>query len=259
MSIIRTYEEQEYKEGYTLSKSNVLSGVTPVITNPSGDDPSNLSDYDHSLNYTCNPTPDNFIISYGEHLNVNYVGISGHNSATSEQATIELYDEDELLQAVVLTRNHNIMFTFSSRSFTDLRIKFVRSPSFNPVTVSYIAAGEAITIESGEQAGYSRAWLKRGIVQSMSTNAITAPISGMQKGKALSATLSLPNELATFIEGEWQDFIDFSYTQPFFVKEVSNKPESTYLCYNPIHDVRAHPQTRVLDAVTCKFDAFNGL
>jgi hypothetical protein len=85
------------------------------------------------------------------------------------------------------------------------------------------------------------------------------PISSTQRSKALKGTLSLPNELAIFTEGTWQAFIDFSYEQPFFIKEFKSKPESTYICYDPMPGVKSHPKTRTLDVITLKFTLFNGL
>ena len=75
----------------------------------------------------------------------------------------------------------------------------------------------------------------------------------------MKGSLKLPNELATFAEGSWQDFIDFSYDEPFFLKEVESKPESTYICYDPKFDDATHSSTTTLNALTLSFTLFNGL
>ena len=66
-------------------------------------------------------------------------------------------------------------------------------------------------------------------------------------------------ELAIFTEGTWQDFVDFSFEQPFFIKEFQDKPESSYICYDPMPGVKSHPQTPTLDVITLKFTVYNGL
>ncbi|MBL4941129.1 MAG: hypothetical protein JKY81_05630 [Colwellia sp.] len=260
MTIISNVASQVLTNGISISTSNVLTDQTPVITDAGiGETPSNISDWDHSLNYTCGNTALDFEVSYGAQSNISYVAISGHTAATPAQATIELYNDSTLVQTAVIKRNHNIMFTFPLRSFQDLKIRFVTLPNSHQTTVTFIAAGQHLTIKTGEQTGYKRAWLNRHTTQRTTTNLVVGPVAGTRKAKSLPMTLSFPNELATFAEDEWQTFIDFSFDQPFFIKEQSDKPESTYICSNPKHGINAHAQTRQLDAITVKFTAYNGL
>ncbi len=260
MTIITNVASQTIANGLSISTSNVLVDQTPVITDTGiGEIAANISDPDHSLNYTCGSSVANFTVSYGAQTNISYVGISGHNAATPAQATIELYNDTTLIDSVVLTRNHNVMFTFPAQAFQDLIVKFITVPVTYQATVSFIAAGQHLTIATGEQSGYKRLWQNRHTTQRTTTNLQVGPISGTRKAKALKGSLSLPNELATFSEGLWQTFIDFSFEQPFFIKEQQDKPQSTYICYDPKHGVSAHPQTRQLNAITLKFTAYNGL
>jgi len=246
--------------GLSLSYTNVLTSKTPTITSAGVEEtPLNISDPDHSLNYTSGTQDDYFKVSYGLVQNVTYVGVSGHNAVILLGATIELYDGVTLVGSVTISRNHNIMFTFAQRSFSDLIVKFVTQQKTQQVTVSFIAAGKHLNIPTGEQAGYSRNWLVRQTDSSTTTNLLSAPVGTIQKSRPLTGSLSLPNELATFARGDWQTFIDFSYQQPFFIKEIESKPESTYICFDPSHGIKAHPQTRLLDAINLKFSAFNGL
>jgi hypothetical protein len=246
--------------GLSISTSNVLITRTPVITSQGiGEVAANISSPDHSLNYTSGTQALDFTVSYGVTQNITYVAISGQNSAGAIGSTIQLYDGATLIQSVTTTRNHNIMFTFALRSFADLIVKFQTAQNTQQVTVSFIAAGTHLNVETGEQAGYSRTWLLRHTQESVTTNLVSAPVGTIQKNKPLMGNLSLPNETAIFAEGLWQTFMDFSYEQPFFIKEVESKPESSYICFNPKHSITAHPQTRKLDAVSLKFTAYNGL
>ena len=260
MTIINNTALATDRDGLSITTSNVLIDQVPTITDPgTGEIAANISDPDHSLNYTNGTNVADFSVSYGAQTNISYVAISGHTAATPTQATIELYNDTTLIDSVVLQRNNNVMFTFPAQAFQDLIVKFVTVPNNYQMTVSYIAAGEYLTIEKGQQSGYSRNWLNRHTAQRTVSTLEVGPISSTQRSKALKGTLSLPNELALFAEGAWQSFIDFSFTQPFFMKEFKSKPESTYICYDPMPGVKSHPQTPTLDVITLKFTAFNGL
>mgnify|MGYP003669574456 FL=1 len=260
MTIINNAAVSGALNGMSISTSNVLIDRTPTIVSPGVDEiPLNISSPDHSLNYTSGTQNSYFSVSYGLTQNITYVGISGQNSAGNLGSTVQIYDGSTLVQSATITRNHNIMFTFALRSFTDLIVKFQTSQNTQQVTVSFIAAGTHLDIATGEQAGYSRSWLLRHTQEKTTTNLLAAPISSIQKNKPLMGNLSLPNETASFTEGLWQTFMDFSYQQPFFIKEVASKPQSSYICFNAKHTIKAHPQTRSLDSINLKFTAYNGL
>ena len=246
--------------GVSISTSNVLINQVPTITDPGIDEvAANISDPDHSLNYTCGTSTSDFAVIYGAHSNISYVAVSGHTAATPAPATVQLYNGAILVDSVVISRNHNIMFTFPSQSFSNLIVKFLVTPDNFQSTVSYIAAGQHINLTYGTQAGYKRNWLNRHTVQRTSTNLQVGPVSTTQRSKAMKGSLRLPNELASFAESNWQTFIDFSYEQPFFLKEVESKPESTYICYDPKFDDATHGSTTTLNALTLSFTLFNGL
>ena len=260
MTFIPRQDQVDRLSGLSITKSNVLNGLSPIVTKTgTGQTPSHITDPDHSVNYTTSTASESFDVSFGRVSTISYVAISGHNTASDAQGTIELYDDTELIDSVILQRSNNIMFTFVTRTFSNLMVRFIKTPLAAQSIVSFIAAGQHMTIESGEQAGYSRLWLNRHTKQRTTTNNNTAPTSVLTIGTSLSGNLSLPNELATKIEGEWQEFVDFSFAEPFFIKEVADKPESTYICFNPKHGIKAHPLTRVLDSVTLSFEAYNGL
>lgn len=246
--------------GIAITTSNVLLGVTPTAVD--GDvagTPSNVTNPDHSLTFSSGIAVTDFSLSFGVVASITYVALSGHDAATPASATIELYDGLNLLDFVVLTRNNNVMFTFASRTFTDLIIKFVTVPNTFQTTVSFIAAGKHILISGGEQAGYSRNWLKRHLRTKTQVGAQSSPIATTKRRKPLKTSLSLPNQVVAFSRDTWQTFLDFAETEPFFIREVDALPESTYICYDPVEDVQAHGQTRALDVLRLRFTAYNGL
>ena len=244
--------------GLSVSLTNPVLDTTPTVTNGGvGEVASYLTDPDHSSTFTS--SGGTLSVSFGAIASISYVAVSGHTSTDAGSEVVQVWNGATLIDAVALTRNNNVMFTFADMSFTDLIIKFVPSQVNALITVSYIAAGQYMTIKKGEQAGYSRLWLNRSLTQSTSTNFQSAPTAQLQKSKTLKGMLSLPNELSTFAETTWQTFNDFSLSQPFFIKEAASKPQSSYICYNPISGVKAHPLNRALDAITLKFNAYNGL
>lgn len=246
--------------GMAISLTNVLTNVVPTVTDGGiGAVPSNVTNPDHSLTLSSGISVTDFSLSFGALTNLTYVAISGHDAATPDQATIELFDGVTLVDSVVLQRNNNVMFTFSLRNFTDLIIKFVTVPNTFITTVSYIAAGQHMLIIGGEQAGYKRNWLKRHLRQKTTIGLQSSPIATTKRRRPIKSSLSLPNEVVNFSRGTWQDFLDFAESQPFFIREVDALPESTYICYDPIEDVVAHAQTRSLDVLRLSFAAYNGL
>ena len=246
--------------GITFSNTNVLRGLTPTITDAGvNQTPSNITDPDHSLTYTSGVNASDFAVSFGAVENISYVGISGHTLATLNLGTIQLFDGELLVDTVTLERNNNVMFTFDLMSFTDLKVKFLVSPSNAAITVSYICAGESMLITQGEQAGYKRGWLNRPLTQSTVGGVNGAPVSTLSKRKALSMSISLPYTSVGLSRGFWQRFLDYAEKEPFFVKEVIDLPESSYICYDQSPDFSAHSQTRVLDTFKMKFTAYNGL
>ena len=244
-----------------VTTSNQLLGVTPTILADAGAGqvPANITDPDHSLTYTSGTGSSNFKIAFGAQNNISYFAISGHNAAALGATSIFILDSSVQVAAVGISRNHNLLFTFDMRNFTNLEVQFNVNPNNQPTTVSYIAAGTYLVVPRGEQAGYSRQWLKRHLVAQTSTNLLSAPTGFTQKRVALSGNLSIPNQTIDFIETNWQTFVDFSFTQPFFMREDDAKTESTYICYNPKHDVKAHADTRGLVNASMQFNSYNGL
>ena len=244
-----------------VTTSNQLIGVTPTIpTDPGvGEVPANITDPDHSLTYTSGTATTAFTVSFGAQNNISYVALSGHNAALTADGTVSVYNGASLVQSVTISRNHNLMFTFDLTNFSDLKVVFTITPNNQLTTITYIAAGTYLVVPKGEQAGYSRQWLERHTTSSTSTNLLVGPTGVIQKRVPLSGNLSIPNQTIDFIETNWQTFVDFSFEQPFFIKEDDAKQQSTYICYNPKHSVTAHPFTRGLVNASMQFTSYNGL
>lgn len=244
----------------SITSSNVLLGLTPTVTDIGpGQVASDVTNPDHSLTLSSGTSVSDFSVSFGAISNLTYVALSGHDAATPSAATIQLFNGATLIDSVTLTRNNNVMFTFNQMSFSDLIVKFVTAPNTFKTTISYIAAGQHLSLSTGEQAGYARSWLKRHLRQKTTVGLQSSPVATVKRRRPLKASLSLPNELTSFSRDDWQDFLDFSEAQPFFIKEVDNLPESSYICYDPVSSVSAHSQTRSLDVLKLSFNAYNGL
>jgi hypothetical protein len=244
-----------------VTTSNKILNVVPTIQVDAGagQTPANISDPDHSLTYTSGTSTGAFRISFGAQTDISYVAISGHNAVGASDATVNIKDGVTLIDTVTISRNHNLFFSFTLQDFTDLRIEFTVTPNNQLTTVSYIAAGTYLAVPRGEQAGYSRQWLKRHLTSQTSTNLTVGPTAVTQKRKSLKGSLIIPNQTIDFIETQWQAFIDFTFEQPFFIKEDDTKAESSYICYNPEHDAKANAQNRGLVDASMTFSVYNGL
>ncbi len=241
----------------SITTSNPLINQVPSVIDAGFQQvAANLSDPDHSLNYTSNSSSLLFTVSYGAQSNISYVAISGH---TMTNGSIEIWDDSTLIDSVSVSRPNNMMFTFPSMGFTDLKIKFLPVNPLDSITVSYIAAGQHMEIATGEQAGYKCNWLNRHLTQKTTSNILTAPVSSLTQAKSLKGSLTLPNQLTAFSEQQWQDFIDFAFEQPFFIKEQEANPASSYVCFDPKFETNSHSETLALNVLKLGFTVFNGL
>ena len=248
-----------------ISKSNLLLGVTPTVsTGASSDSAANISDPDHSTNYTSSNNQ-YLTVDFGSRPVISYLAVSGHNVTDSGSNTgrITLMDHDTVLFNAILDRNNTVMFYFDARNFTNLRVVFeaIGGHSNGGTTVSYIAAGAAFDVpNSGEQGGYSRNHLTRAITSRVTSNKNSAPVAVVTKATELSGKLNIPNVTKAFSTGEWQSFLDFSINQPFFILEDETNFTSSYACFEPKYIApKAHGSTRLLDNLAINFKVYNGI
>lgn len=249
-----------------ISLTNVLLFTTPTISAGVGvGDPADITSPDHSSNYVSGSNS-TMTVDFGQVLNATYVGISGHNLGDSivGSGSITLQDGATVLFTANFDRNKIVMFNFDLRSFTNLRIKLTANggtASGNGVFVSYVAAGANFEVpNSGEVAGYQLAQLTRPEMIRVASNSNAAPTALTRKRKSIPVTLSLPNMTTQFVGTTWQDFLDFSTQQPFFINHSDATFATAILCSEPKYSApRTHGSTRALQDISIKFMAFNGL
>lgn len=257
-----------------ISKSNIIRGRTPsLLEGISSDLPTNITNPDFSVNYTASSS--RVVFSFGNVGVIDYVAVCASGFAGGDvavrngestinfDASLGRYDDAE--------REHVLMFNFASQNVTDLRIVVdSRSAALFP-TVSFVAAGRYMQVPNGgETSGYRRNWLTRNYMQRTQTNSDAAPVTSLVKRMPLKGSLSLPNMLNNFTLGEWQDFLDFVVSEPFFICEQDSivpytadsgyTPQASYICYNAKFSApTAHNATRALNNLKIDFECFNGL
>ena len=254
-----------------ISKSNVLNGALPSITTGvSTDLPQNLTDQDFSATYTSS-NQFSLVAEFGVIAAINYIAVAGHNIKGDGSGTsyIRVYDANVVVSTINITSNQVVMVSFDPQSFVNLRVEIKNGAGTSNPAVSYIAGGLAFTVpNSGEVSGYNRQFLKRNIVSKTTINSEAAPIASLKKTKSAKGALNLPNMTKVFSEGEWQDFLDFSIDNYFFIKEQLDEVisvsegtnKSSYLCYEVMNNsIKAHGETRSLNNITINFKVFNGL
>ena len=244
----------------SISTSSLLRTPSDVSNPGVNESITYISNPDHSLTFTTGNGACTFTYDAddGDTDLISYVGISGHN--IGEGGVVTVYHGGTLVGThTVGKRNNVIMITFTPQVFTSIAITVTPVSAGTPTTFSYIDGGSYLSIETGEQAGYKRNWLNRGLTQKTTSNTQGAPASSLLKRIPLTGTLSLPNELSGFSRDEWQDFIDYAYEYPFFVKEVESNAASSYVCFDPKFSTESHAQTLALDSLSVTFKAYNGL
>lgn len=257
-----------------ITKSNVIKDAVPTITNGlSTDRPENITDPDFSTSYgSSNPT--RLGMDFGFVANINYVAVAGVNIEGAKDFTsgVLVRDTGTIITANYIERNHCILCTFPTRTFNNLRVELLNpTGNVNP-RVHYVSAGQTLSVPNGgENAGYNRQFLQRNFQSKTQLNANSAPVATITKKMQASGRLTIPNSSKAFSEGEWQDFLDFSEEEFFFIQEQQPEPifvsgermdynnNSAYLCYEPKSRITAHSQTRALNAINLSFKVYNGL
>jgi hypothetical protein len=245
-----------------LTTSNVIANVTPTITTGvSTDLAKNITDRDFSVSYTSS---DQFRLTcdFGSTGVINYIAVAGTNIEGNKDggSRVRCYDGDEIISTINVSTNQVVVISFESRSFTNLRIGLFNQSGSTPPQLTYAAAGVALNVPNGgEQSGFARQFLIRNIKSRSTVNNLGAPIAIIKKRVALTGTLKTPNMLKDYSENEWQTFLDFAYSDHFFILEQEDSAEfdatvfsglnpSAYLCYEPANPkATAHAQTRSLN------------
>ncbi len=251
-----------------ISKTNVLLGSTPsVTTGGSLDSAANVTDPDFSTSYTG--TDNNTLrFEFGARSNISYVAVAGINiSGLGDGLSyVRVADGSTAVSANYIVRDNCVMITFDAKSFSNLRVKLYNAAGDKLPSVRFIAAGEYMQVPNGgENAGYNRQFLNRNIKTKSTLSNLAAPTAVLTKKIAPSGTLTLPNMTKLFTESEWQDFLDFSVNNYFFIVEQDltgevTQNQSAYLCFDATNtSTSAGAQTRLLNNVSISFKVFTGL
>ena len=237
-----------------ITSSNVIKDNTPALITGSIANGVIENILDPNFSVSLRTSGSILEVSIGAATSVNYVTVSGHVAHT-----VEILDGTTPVTSESLVRNNNLMFVFTEQSFTDLRIRLTSAIGDNVLFL--VTCGSAFEAPlGGEQSGYSRAWLGRGLVSKAKTTTLAYPNSILKKKIPLSVTLKLSNMTAEFSQTTWQDFLDFIEWNLFFIVEDETKPESSYVCFDPNYlPPKAHSATRALNNVSLKFKCNNGI
>jgi len=255
-----------------ITKSNVLEGITPTITTGiSTDLPQDITDPDFSVFYRSSD-PSRLTMEFGPTALIAYVAVAGINNKGNSDNTswVAIKDGETEIQRIFINRNQVVVFQFSARVFTNLKVVlFNGGATANPI-VKYVSAGNFLTIpNSGEQAGYNRNFLERNFKNRTTLNKQSEPVALVRNRVQGKGRLNIPNASLVFSEGEWQDFLDFAEENLFFILERPpitdpvlsiNFAPAAYLCYEMgVNSAKAHAQTRSLNPLSISFKVYNGL
>lgn len=254
-----------------ISKSNVLSAITPIITaGISTDLPQNITDPDFSVFYRSSD-PSSLTMEFGATTSISYVAVAGINNKGNEDFTsfIAVNDGATEILRIAIDSDQVVVLQFTSRAFTNLKvIMFNGGATANPI-IKYVSAGNFLTVpNSGEQSGYSRNFLERNFKNRTTLNKQSEPVALVRNRIQAKGRLNIPNASLAFSEGEWQDFLDFAEENLFFILERPftvnggglNVAPAAYLCYEMgVNSARAHARTRLLNNLSINFKIYNGL
>jgi len=255
-----------------ITTSNLLDGLVPTIfTGVSTDLPENVTDPDFSTIYTSSDSL-RLTMDFGITSSINYIAVAGINIEGRKDFTsrVRVYDGTTLMATNFINRNHCVVIAFDARAFSNLRIGLYNDlGNVNP-SVAYVAAGNSFTLPNdGEMSGYNRQFLNRNWKNQATTNNIAAPTAVLRKRIVAKGSLNKPNLTKSFTETTWQDFLDFAFTNHFFIQEqpatgvlsaFTGQNSSSYMCYNVTKNtVTAHAQTRSLNNASISYEVFNGL
>lgn len=249
-----------------LGYNNILGGYGGsggfTFSGSSNDDLENLIDPDHSTTFSGNGGTIDFgdlypTLDSGESYAVCISGLAKTSTVNSSSLNVKIFDDTTLIDQTNLRDRAEggcVFFTFNATGSLNLKIQLSQ-----PFIVSYVAMVFLNTNEMSEQSGYARNHFVTHRKTATTTNLLQAPVSSIIQNKKLKGALSLPNANED-LTGELFNIFNFGIqsTMPFFIREDDTDPQSAYCCFDPVLDVRAHSQTRLLNSIKLSFNVFNG-
>jgi len=233
-------------------------GNTPVFDNmfSTTDHVSNITDPDHSTNFSSGSGEFDFGIMYLQGAGNKALcisGLTGNPKIDVYSGTTLIYTRHRKTDGYLSSRD-NVGALVIPLPADDSRVKVSFDRSF---TLSYMAVCTINHIVAGEQSGYSRNHINKHKQLKTTKNLQSAPVSSIMTNKSLSGTLSMPNLTVAETKEVDDTIFDGSYL-PFFICEVEGDPEASYCCFDPVLKVTAHPQHIALNTVRLSFTVFNG-
>lgn len=267
-----------------ISSSNFVSEASiSVLPESATQDISVVTDGDYSSVYTDSLSVSTSItFDFGAARSIGYIAIGGSNITKKDRLVIKSIDasarvqlldsnsdtlkdvdglflvaqsvstiDDDLLG---LNESNVIMYRIDNPSVQEIEITVYGSGT---LSIADIAIGDYYEVpNSGEQAGYNRAWSVPNIKSRGAVNLQNSPISMAYESRSLKCTLSVPNNFMSDFDS-WYAMSLFASSNTFYILEDDNKFHS-YACFNAVVGMtKAHGKTRSLGASTLSFNAYS--
>lgn len=267
-----------------VSTSNYASEATITVTPASTEQDVNIiADGDYSSSFTqAIDGSIKFTFEFATPRDIGYIAIGGSNISQKTNLTVTSVDESEQIYLnssdgfqIQTSDGFALSFPFNNTiDDSDLgmnesrvmmykldipkssKVEFTITGS-GTLSLSEIAMGDYYEIpNNGQQAGYSLPWSIPNIKGRSATNLQNAPINLSYESRAISTTLTVPNNVAVDYEDGWYHFISYAANNVFYVLEDDNKFHA-YAGFNAEPVVsKSHSQTRDLYVSGIKFSAF---
>lgn len=262
-----------------ITESNEFTNTGTLSVPASGDEDAtqtlaNVESFDFSEKYTSAGTDAvvkiRKVFAGDQRFTCGYVAIAGHNMG-DDGGSLVLKVNSTTKGTISFSdgRNSVVLVTFAELSLiTQIDLEYTKITASNQVTLAFLAAGTVLTVpNNGEEAGYQRPWLTRGIKERVVQNIEAAPVAVLTNTLSRRLTLSISNMGRSFLESTWRDFQDFAALGAFIIKEqdgddppgITDEPKSSYLCFGPRFVApKAHALSRELGRVSINFQAYTG-
>ena len=238
-----------------ISTTNIASTATITATPDSTTQDINvIADGDFSSVYTdAIPFSTDINFAFPVPVNIGYIAIAGSNVATKDSIDIEFDSVPYSTIALASSESNVLMIAVDQIAITELTITINGTGT---LSISEIAMGDYYEVTRGEQGGYRKAWTVPNIATRSATNLQNTPININYESRALSITLSEPNNIMSDF-GAWYKMINFAARNTFYISEDSD-PTHSYAGFNAVPAITAaHAQKgRKLGVSGITFNAF---
>ena len=264
-----------------VSTSNIANDATVTITPESElQTISVITDGDYSSVYTdAISTSTEIEFVFDDDVSIGYIAIGGSNISrktsieimVSESETEEALETEEgetitaddfettitFADAVIaneLGEDESVTLMYRIDQAVARRVT-ITVYGTSTLSLAEIAMGDYYEVPRGQQSGYNMAWTVPNIQARGATSLEGAPINLSYEARALSCTLTVPNNIMTDFQG-WYKFIKFAASNTFYVLEDETSYHS-YACFNATPAMTTNnASTRSLGSSSITFQAF---